>query len=160
MKDRWKVLEVHVENGMQNWVKKITFLEEADEAPDTVTGDISVYLATEEHLTFQAKGDDLFFEHTLTLAEALDANNDEGIRCTRKPFMSRELYIHFTVDFPESLSPEPIESSRGCAAAQGTSKQITDMELMKVNAVVHKCSSANAFARGSKIGSVEVDGDL
>nr|GMD07508.1 DnaJ protein homolog [Ipomoea batatas] len=73
-KDRWKVLEVHVENGMQNG-QKITFPGEADEAPDTVTGDIVFILQQKEHLKFKRKGDDLFFEHTLTLLRPFVVSN-------------------------------------------------------------------------------------
>ncbi|CAA2992875.1 dnaJ homolog [Olea europaea subsp. europaea] len=65
-----KVLEVHVEKGMQN-SQKITFPGEADEAPDTVTGDIVFILQQKEHPKFKRKGDDLFVEHTLSLTEAL-----------------------------------------------------------------------------------------
>ncbi|KAL5684063.1 hypothetical protein ACJX0J_010448, partial [Zea mays] len=65
-----KVLEVFVEKGMQNG-QKITFPGEADEAPDTVTGDIIFVLQQKEHPKFKRKGDDLFYEHTLTLTESL-----------------------------------------------------------------------------------------
>ncbi|CAN6566921.1 unnamed protein product [Malus baccata var. baccata] len=65
-----KVLEVIVEKGMQNG-QRITFPGEADEAPDTVTGDIVFVLQQKEHPKFKRKGDDLFFEHTLSLMESL-----------------------------------------------------------------------------------------
>lgn len=39
--------------------------------PDTVTGDIVFVLQQKEHPRFRRKGDDLFVEHTLSLAEAL-----------------------------------------------------------------------------------------
>ncbi|KAL6213033.1 hypothetical protein ACLB2K_018248 [Fragaria x ananassa] len=65
-----KVLEVHVEKGMQNG-QRISFPGEADEAPDTVTGDIVFVLQQKEHPKFKRKGDDLFYEHTLSLMEAL-----------------------------------------------------------------------------------------
>jgi DnaJ family protein A protein 2 len=65
-----KLLEVHVEKGMQHG-QKITFQGEADEAPDTVTGDIVFVLQQKEHPKFKRKVDDLFVEHTLSLTEAL-----------------------------------------------------------------------------------------
>nr|AGY48884.1 MIP1.2 [Nicotiana benthamiana] len=130
-----KVLEVHVEKGMQNG-QKITFPGEADEAPETITGDIVFILQQKEHPKFKRKGDDLFVEHTLTLTEALcgfqfvlthlDSRqlliksqpgevvkpdqfkgiNDEGMPMYQRPFMRGKLYIHFTVDFPDTFAPE------------------------------------------------------
>ncbi|GMH10233.1 hypothetical protein Nepgr_012074 [Nepenthes gracilis] len=130
-----KVLEVVVEKGMQNG-ERITFPGEADEAPDTITGDIVFVLQLNEHLKFKRKADDLFYEHTLSLTEALcgfqfvlthldnrqllikshpgevvkpdqfKGINDEGMPMYQRPFMRGKLYIHFTVDFPHSLTLE------------------------------------------------------
>ncbi|KAF5196559.1 Chaperone protein dnaj protein [Thalictrum thalictroides] len=131
-----KVLEVHVEKGMQNG-HKIKFPGQADEAPDTITGDIVIVLQQKDHSKFKTKGaDDLFVEHTLSLVEALcgfqfiithldgrrlviksqpgevikpdqyKAIDDEGMPMYQRPFMRGKLYIHFTVDFPKSLAPE------------------------------------------------------
>ncbi|KAI9107607.1 hypothetical protein K1719_021270 [Acacia pycnantha] len=121
-----KVLEVIVEKGMQNG-QKITFPGEADEAPETVTGDIVFVLQQKEHPKFKRKGEDLFVEHTLSLTEALcgfqfvlthldgrqliiksnpgevvkpdsyKAINDEGMPMYQRPFMRGKLYIHFTL---------------------------------------------------------------
>eukprot|EP00271_Cylindrocystis_brebissonii_P007206 TRINITY_DN20466_c0_g1_i1.p1 TRINITY_DN20466_c0_g1~~TRINITY_DN20466_c0_g1_i1.p1 ORF type:complete len:425 (-),score=88.31 TRINITY_DN20466_c0_g1_i1:858-2132(-) len=126
-----KVLEVHVEKGMQHG-QRITFQGEADEAPDTVTGDIVFVLQQKEHARFKRKGDDLFMDHDLTLTEALcgfqfplthldgrqllikssvgeiikpkqfKAINDEGMPAYQRPFMKGRLYIQFNVIFPES----------------------------------------------------------
>lgn len=152
-----KVLEVVVEKGMQNG-QKITFPGEADEAPDTVTGDIVFILQQKEHPKFKRKGDDLFVEHTLSLTEALcgfqfvlthldgrqlliksnpgevvkpdsfKAINDEGMPMYQRPFMKGKLYIHFTVDFPESLSPEQVEALQS-VLPQKPASQLTEMEL-------------------------------
>lgn len=126
-----KVLEVHVEKGMTHG-QKIVFQGQADEAPDTVTGDIVFVLQLKEHPKFKRKFDDLFIEHTLTLTEALcgfqfalthldgrqlliksnpgevikpgqyKAINDEGMPHHNRPFMKGRLYIHFNVEFPDS----------------------------------------------------------
>jgi len=126
-----KVVEVHVEKGMQHG-QKIVFQGEADEAPDTVTGDIVFVLQLKEHPKFKRKFDDLYVEHTLSLTEALcgfqfalthldgrqlliksnpgevikpgqyKAINDEGMPRHERPFMKGRLYIHFDVEFPES----------------------------------------------------------
>lgn len=152
-----KVLEVHVDKGMQNG-QKITFPGEADEAPDTVTGDIVFVLQQKEHPKFKRKGDDLFLEHTLSLTEALcgfqfilnhldgrqlliksnpgeiikpdqyKAINDEGMPMYQRPFMKGKLYIHFTVEFPDSLSPEQCKAVESVIPARSM-KQLSDMEL-------------------------------
>lgn len=154
-----KLLEVHVEKGMQHG-QKITFQGEADEAPDTQTGDIVFVLQLKEHPKFKRKGDDLFVEHTLTLTEALcgfqfplthldsrqlliksspgeiikpaqfKAINDEGMPHYQRPFMKGRLYLQFTVDFPETGSLNP-EQQKNLEAVlpPKPSSQLTDMEL-------------------------------
>ncbi|KAK6936288.1 Chaperone DnaJ, C-terminal [Dillenia turbinata] len=126
-----KVLEVHVEKGMQHG-QKIEFKGQADEAPDTITGDIVFVLQAKEHPKFKRKNDDLYIDHTLSLTEALcgfqfalthldgrqlliksnpgeivkpgqyKAINDEGMPQHQRPFIKGRLYIHFDVVFPDS----------------------------------------------------------
>ncbi|KAL7127057.1 hypothetical protein ABFS83_14G228800 [Erythranthe nasuta] len=152
-----KVLQVHVEKGMQNG-QKVTFPGEADEAPDTITGDIVFVLQQKEHPKFKRKGDDLFIEHTLPLAEALcgfqfvlshldgrqlliksqpgevvkpdsyKAINDEGMPMYQRPFMKGKLYIHFNVEFPDSLSTEQVEALEKILPPKPQS-ELTDMEV-------------------------------
>lgn len=153
-----KVLEVNVEKGMQNG-QKITFPGEADEAPDTVTGDIVFVLQQKEHPKFKRKnGEDLFVEHTLSLTEALcgfqfilthldgrqlliksepgevvkpnsyKAVNDEGMPNYQRPFMKGKLYIHFNVEFPDSLGTDQVEALAKILPAKPQSK-LTDMEV-------------------------------
>ncbi|EFJ24401.1 hypothetical protein SELMODRAFT_232411 [Selaginella moellendorffii] len=131
-----KMLEVHVEKGMQHG-QKITFPGEADEYPDAITGDVIFILQEKEHSKFKRKGDDLFTEHKLTLVEALcgfqfvltqldgrqlliksaageiikpgqfKAVNDEGMPQHQRPFVKGRLYIQFSVDFPEPRALNP-----------------------------------------------------
>ena len=68
-KDR-KVLDVVVEKGMKNG-QKIKFVGEADEAPDTVPGDVVFVVQEREHNVFKRKGADLVCTIELTLSEAL-----------------------------------------------------------------------------------------
>ncbi|RZB76590.1 DnaJ protein-like isoform B [Glycine soja] len=152
-----KVLEVVVEKGMQNG-QKITFPGEADEAPDTVTGDIVFVLQQKEHPKFKRKADDLFVEHTLSLTEALcgfqfvlahldgrqlliksnpgevvkpdsyKAINDEGMPNYQRHFLKGKLYIHFSVEFPDTLSLDQVKALEATLPLKPTS-QLTDMEL-------------------------------
>ncbi|KAL9235400.1 hypothetical protein vseg_010159 [Gypsophila vaccaria] len=152
-----KVLEVVVEKGMQHG-QKITFAGEADEAPDTVTGDIVFVLQLKEHSKLKRKGQDLFYEHTLSLTEALcgfrfvlthldgrqllvksnpgevikpdsfKAIDDEGMPIYQRPFMKGKLYIHFTVEFPKSLSLDQVKALEGILPPK-PSMELSDMEL-------------------------------
>lgn len=124
-----KVLEVHIEKGMRH-NQKVVFQGEADEAPDTVPGDIVFVVQQKDHAVFTRKGDDLFMEKEITLVEALcgmkmsithldgrqlivsthdgevikpgqfKAVYDEGMPKHGSPFQKGRLFIHFTVKFP------------------------------------------------------------
>lgn len=154
-----KMLEVHVEKGMLHG-QKITFPGEADEAPDNITGDVVFVLQLKEHAKFKRKGDDLFVEHSLNLTEALcgfqfilthldgrqllikstpgeivkpgqfKAINDEGMPVYQRPFMKGKLYLHFSVDFPDSgsLSQEQLRSLEAILPTR-TCNEMTEMEL-------------------------------
>ncbi|KAH9626070.1 hypothetical protein KSS87_011377 [Heliosperma pusillum] len=152
-----KVLEVVVDKGMQNG-QKVTFAGEADEAPDTTTGDIVFVLQQKEHPKFKRKGQDLFYEHTLSLTEALcgfrfvlthldgrqlliksnpgevikpdqfKAVDDEGMPIFQRPFMKGKLYIHFSVEFPESLSLDQVAALETVLPPK-PSMQLSEMEL-------------------------------
>ncbi len=133
-------------------------MKRADEAPDTVTGDIVFVLQQKEHPKFKRKGDDLFVEHSLSLTEALcgfqfilthldgrqlliksnpgevikpdqfKAINDEGMPIYQRPFMKGKLYIHFAVDFPDSLSMDQCKALEAVLPPR-TSTLLTDMEI-------------------------------
>ena len=124
-----KVLEVHIEKGMKH-NQRVVFQGEADEAPDTVPGDIIFVVQQKEHPVFTRKGDDLFMEKEISLVEALcgmkmtvdhldgrqlvisthegevikpgqfKAVFDEGMPKHTMPFQKGRLFIHFTVKFP------------------------------------------------------------
>ncbi|WZZ21842.1 hypothetical protein YC2023_123229 [Brassica napus] len=125
--------------------------------PDTVTGDIVFVIQQKEHPKFKRKGDDLFVEHTLSLTEALcgfqfvlthldkrqlliksspgevvkpdsyRAITDEGMPMHQRPFMKGKLYIHFTVDFPDSLSPDQTKAIE--AVLPKPKADLSDMEI-------------------------------
>ncbi|KAK4270509.1 hypothetical protein QN277_023538 [Acacia crassicarpa] len=154
-----KVLEVHVEKGMQQG-QKIVFEGQADEAPDTIAGDIVFVIQVKEHPKFKRKHDDLYVEHNLSLTEALcgfqfvithmdgrqllikshpgevikpgqhKAINDEGMPHHNRPFMRGRLYIQFNVDFPDSGFLSPDQCRvLETVLPRKPSKQLTDMEL-------------------------------
>ncbi|XP_004310136.1 PREDICTED: dnaJ protein homolog [Fragaria vesca subsp. vesca] len=153
-----KSLEVNVEKGMRSG-QKITFRGEADEAPGTITGDIVIVVQQKEHPKFKREGDDLIFEHTLSLKEALcgfqfklkhldgrqlliksepgqvvkpdqhKAINDEGMPIYSNGFTKGKLYVHFIVEFPNSLNPELCKGLEAVLPSGSGSSQLSDKEL-------------------------------
>lgn len=152
-----KVLEVHVEKGMKHG-QKIVFEGQADEAPDTITGDIVFVLEQKEHPRFKRKFDDLYIERKMSLTEALcgfqfvlthldgrqlliksnpgevikpdqsKAINDEGMPHHQRPFMKGRLYIHFDVEFPDSLPLQRVQAL-GKALPSKPGKKVSAMEV-------------------------------
>ncbi|KAJ4727232.1 DnaJ-like protein [Melia azedarach] len=154
-----KVVEVHVEKGMQHG-QKIVFEGQADEAPDTITGDIVFVLQQKDHPKFKRKFDDLYIDHTLSLTEALcgfqfalthldgrqllvksnpgeiikpgqyKAINDEGMPHHQRPFIKGRLYIQFNVEFPESGILSPDQCRKiETILPARPSKHLSEMEL-------------------------------
>lgn len=64
----------------------------------------------------------------IVCVDQFKAINDEGMPMYQRPFMKGKLYIHFTVEFPESLSPEQCKALEGVLPPK-PSMQMTDMEL-------------------------------
>lgn len=58
------------------------------------------------------------------------AINDEGMPHYQRPFMKGRMFLHFTVEFPESgsLPPEQCKALEAILPPRSTS-QLTDMEL-------------------------------
>lgn len=63
-------LDVHVPKGAPDG-HKIQFSEKADEIPDGEAGDVVFVLQEQPHPEFKRKGDDLYIERSISLAEAL-----------------------------------------------------------------------------------------
>uniref|UniRef100_T1J3S1 DnaJ homolog subfamily A member 1 n=1 Tax=Strigamia maritima TaxID=126957 RepID=T1J3S1_STRMM len=82
-----KILEVHVDKGMQDG-QKITFNGEGDQEPGLEPGDIIIVLDEKEHPVFRRSGRDLIYRLELDLTEALC-----GFQRTIKTLDDRELLI-------------------------------------------------------------------
>jgi len=131
-----KTLEVFVSKGMKHG-QRVTFSNEADEAPDTIPGDVVVVLQQKEHSTYKRDGAHLFFKKKITLVEALcgfeftithldkrvlvvrseegkvykhgdfNAIRDEGMPTHKNPYVRGNLYVEFDVEFPSPQSLTP-----------------------------------------------------
>lgn len=65
-----KVLEVRIEKGMENG-QQITFKEEADQAPNTIPGDVVIVVDVKPHDRFQRRGTDLYTDYEVDLLTSL-----------------------------------------------------------------------------------------
>jgi len=127
-----KVLEVEVDKGMSHG-QKITFRGESDQAPGVEPGDIIIVLVQKKHAVFTRDGTDLHMEKELNLVEALcgttffvkhlddrqlkvstqpgvvikpddvRAVHEEGMPKYKDPYNRGNLYIKFTIKFPDAL---------------------------------------------------------
>lgn len=70
----------------------------------------------------------LHFGMFIMQSDQFKAINDEGMPMYQRPFMRGKLYIHFSVDFPDALSPEQSKTLEAVLPPR-TSVQLTDMEL-------------------------------
>lgn len=61
-------------------------------------------------------------------ADQYKAINDEGMPMYQRPFMKGKLYIHFTVEFPDSLSPDQVKALEAVLPPR-PSMGMSDMEL-------------------------------
>ena len=61
-------------------------------------------------------------------ADSYQAINDEGMPMYQRSFMKGKLYIHFTVEFPDSLNPDQVKALEAVLPPKPSS-QLTDMEL-------------------------------
>jgi len=126
-----KVLEVHVDKGMEDG-QKITFYGEGDQSPGLEPGDIIIVLEEKDHSTFKRKEMDLYMKMELTLNEALTGFRrpiktldsrilvistlpgeiikqneikcvlNEGMPMYKNPYEKGRLIITFNVKFPEN----------------------------------------------------------
>lgn len=126
-----KTLDVQIQRGMKH-AQRIVFHGEADEAPNTIPGDVVVVLQRKEHPYFNREGANLFMKKSITLNEALTGFEfaikhldervllvksepgivykpgdfkcikDEGMPNLKNPRSKGSLYIEFAVEFPKS----------------------------------------------------------
>ncbi|KAL6193451.1 hypothetical protein ACLB2K_034535 [Fragaria x ananassa] len=120
-----KSLEVNVEKGMRSG-QKITFRGEADEAPGTITGDIVIVVQQKEHpkqLLIKSE------PGQVVKPDQHKAINDEGMPIYSNGFTKGKLYVHFIVEFPNSLNPELCKGPEAVLPRGSGSSQLSDKEL-------------------------------
>jgi DnaJ family protein A protein 2 len=85
-----KNIDVYVPKGAKNG-QRVVFQGEADEAPDTMPGDVVVVLQQKEHHAFRREGHHLFLKRQVSLVEALG-----GFKMGVTHLDGRELVIDHT----------------------------------------------------------------
>ncbi|XP_045607296.1 dnaJ homolog subfamily A member 1 [Procambarus clarkii] len=131
VKDR-KILEVHVDKGMEDG-QKVVFSGEGDQEPGLEPGDIIIVLDEKEHAVFRRVNNDLTMQMHISLVEALcgfqkpiktlddrtivistipgevvkngeiKAVLGEGMPQYKNPFEKGRLLLQFLVDFPTHI---------------------------------------------------------
>lgn len=126
-----KVLEVNVEKGMKD-EQHITFSGEGDQQPGIVPGDVIIVLREQKHARFERRNADLVYKAEIELITALTGGQfliehldgrkllveilageiikpgdikvirDEGMPVFKRSHENGDLYIEFTVKFPDA----------------------------------------------------------
>lgn len=169
-----KVLEVEVEPGMREGAEQ-KFHGEGEPHIDGDPGDLKVKIRTSPHKIFERRGDDLYTNATISLADALTGfsitlkhldghivkiNRDKVTRPGAKVRKANEgmpnyennhikgaLYITFDVDFPaEELSAEDKKSIRQILSKYKTLNAVEDH--MQSNSIDTSISDSYKFYNG------------
>jgi len=126
-----KILEVHIDKGMQEG-QKITFSGEGDQEPEMEAGDVIIMLKEKDHPVYTRQGNDLIMKMDISVSEALTGFKrvistldkreilitskpgeviehgmvksvlEEGMPRYRNPFSKGRLIIQFVVTFPQA----------------------------------------------------------
>jgi len=139
-----KELEALVERGMSDG-SELVFPRASEQSPDTVPGDVILTLRQQTHSRFRRQGNDLHYEHTISLKEALlgfrhsvqhldgrtvplSSDNvtppeyvqkvvGEGFPIHNFPSDRGDLYVRYTVRFPKELNDKQREGIKGLGLA-------------------------------------------
>ena len=150
-----KVLEAMIDKGAPNNCQ-FTFHGEADEYPGQEPGDVIIVVQEQPHKKFKRKGADLLIEQKITLVEALTGVDfmlthldgskirirnepgevikpddlktvpDKGLPFHKQSFKFGNLFVKFTVTFPDSIPARCIDGLK--ASLPGPTNQ-PDVEM-------------------------------
>lgn len=156
IKQEKEILDVFIDRGMKHG-EKLYFRGKANEAPDTIAGDIILVINEQKHETFKRKGADLVITLNISLAEALCGLTrtirhldgrvlridsppgnvikpesykiiiNEGMPHYGEHFKKGRLFVHFRVQFPTKLTA-PIISQLEAALPKAKKIELTGDE--------------------------------
>lgn len=137
-----KTFEVHIEPGMKQGSKIVLRGEAGCSEPGLAPGDVVLVVAQREHESFKRVNIDLVMEKKINLVDALcgcefhvkhlDGRvlkvvmppgkvvkpesfyciKDEGMPVHGRPYQKGNIYVHFSVEFPDSLDAATIAGLR------------------------------------------------
>eukprot|EP00823_Brevimastigomonas_motovehiculus_P003716 TRINITY_DN2307_c0_g1_i1.p1 TRINITY_DN2307_c0_g1~~TRINITY_DN2307_c0_g1_i1.p1 ORF type:complete len:374 (+),score=54.03 TRINITY_DN2307_c0_g1_i1:57-1178(+) len=141
-----KALDAVIERGMKDG-EEIVFERASEQAPDMIPGNVILVLKQQAHSRFRREGNDLHYDQTITLKEALlgfkrqiahldgrtiDVESDEvtppdtvrviegeGMPLHDIPSESGNLRVKFSVSFPSRLTNEQKKAIRQLLAPNG-----------------------------------------
>ena len=150
-----KVLDAQIDKGAPN-NQQYTFHGEADEFPGQEAGDVVIVVQEQPHKRFKRKGADLLFEKKITLVEALTGVDfilihldgskirvknepgevikpddlktipEKGLPFYKQPYKFGNLFVKFTVEFPNSVN---VSSIQGIKAGLPAPEQGPDADM-------------------------------
>ncbi len=143
-----KALDAIIERGMAEG-EELVFERASEQLPDIIPGNVILVLRTQPHNKFRRDGNDLHYEQTITLREALlgynkriihldgrsvDIRSDqitspgqvrtvkaEGMPVHNFPAERGNLYVKFTIQMPKSLTKEQRKGIRALLSEPGDS---------------------------------------
>jgi len=152
-----KIVDISVDKGAPDGAK-YTFHGEADQYPGQEPGDVIIVVKEVEHKKFKRRGADLFIEHKITLVEALTGINfifthldgtqiriknepgevikpddiktvaEKGFPFYKSPYRFGNLFIKFTVTFPDSVPVASLPALKGALPGPATPEADAEMD--------------------------------
>lgn len=169
-----KIVDVAVDKGAPDGAK-YTFHGEADQYPGQEPGDVIIVVKEVEHKKFKRRGADLFIEHKITLVEALTGINfifthldgtqiriknepgevikpddiktvaEKGFPFYKSPYRFGNLFIKFTVTFPDSIPVASLPALKGALPGPETPADATmDAETFMLQAFTEEQRNTKA----------------
>eukprot|EP01025_Chloroclados_australasicus_P054547 TRINITY_DN646_c0_g1_i2.p1 TRINITY_DN646_c0_g1~~TRINITY_DN646_c0_g1_i2.p1 ORF type:complete len:448 (-),score=57.78 TRINITY_DN646_c0_g1_i2:409-1752(-) len=148
-----KLFEVHIEQGMKNGQRILYRGEAGQDDPSMQPGDLAFIIDTQPDNVFRRMHWDLIVDMSIPLMDALCGVNraithlddrvlriqsrdgevikpdqwmcikDEGMPVHGSPLTRGNLYIHFIVNFPDTLTPPQMQSIRSILSGPSDSRQ-------------------------------------
>lgn len=187
-----KVFEVHIEPGHRHGSKVVFRGEAGSDSPDVLPGDLIFILEQKEHGGFKRIGTDLFFEKSVSLVDALCGAHfhlphldervlevastgvikpdswacirGEGMPIHGRPFDKGNLYVHFTVEFPDEVTPKQaaaLKAAFGGPTPNGAAPmaEVEEVRLLPVTDIEQEIKARREHERRTGAETYDSDSD-